>query len=155
MLLFVCIFFFSSRRRHTRWPRDWSSDVCSSDLLRRARLGPARKSRSPHVSILSSLTYQVELTRIYGLASCANWWYEDVRHETMAPPRYLAQVLLYCCTACYKTATTSPTGSAVEGVGEGTKKWIVSREKPISPPSIVECSARVWALRRAPSTVGL
>src|SRR5437870_527410 len=27
------IFFFSSRRRHTRWPRDWSSDVCSSDLL--------------------------------------------------------------------------------------------------------------------------
>src|SRR5439155_11597767 len=27
----VC-FFFSSRRRHTRWPRDWSSDVCSSDL---------------------------------------------------------------------------------------------------------------------------
>src|SRR5207253_6797575 len=23
---------FSSRRRHTRWPRDWSSDVCSSDL---------------------------------------------------------------------------------------------------------------------------
>src|SRR5437870_6683452 len=29
--LFV-FFFFSSRRRHTRWPRDWSSDVCSSDL---------------------------------------------------------------------------------------------------------------------------
>src|SRR5690625_7373281 len=29
----MCIlFFFSSRRRHTRWPRDWSSDVCSSDL---------------------------------------------------------------------------------------------------------------------------
>src|SRR5437870_11390604 len=25
-------FFFSSRRRHTRWPRDWRSDVCSSDL---------------------------------------------------------------------------------------------------------------------------
>src|SRR5215208_5385730 len=22
------LFFFSSRRRHTRWPRDWSSDVC-------------------------------------------------------------------------------------------------------------------------------
>src|SRR6266508_6081173 len=33
-----CIFFFfSSRRRHTRWPRDWSSDVCSSDL------GPERQ----------------------------------------------------------------------------------------------------------------
>src|SRR5437870_13572735 len=29
-------FFFSSRRRHTRWPRDWSSDVCSSDLTAHA-----------------------------------------------------------------------------------------------------------------------
>src|SRR5690606_33563026 len=35
-LLTTCIirisFFFSSRRRHTRFARDWSSDVCSSDL---------------------------------------------------------------------------------------------------------------------------
>src|SRR5690606_7678935 len=29
----VSCFFFSSRRRHTRFSRDWSSDVCSSDLL--------------------------------------------------------------------------------------------------------------------------
>src|SRR6266487_5156961 len=29
---FVVCFFFSSRRRHTRWTGDWSSDVCSSDL---------------------------------------------------------------------------------------------------------------------------
>src|SRR2546430_12336152 len=38
-LLFECVseidffFFFSSRRRHTRFDCDWSSDVCSSDLL--------------------------------------------------------------------------------------------------------------------------
>src|SRR5690606_39335330 len=30
--LFFFFFFFSSRRRHTRFSRDWSSDVCSSDL---------------------------------------------------------------------------------------------------------------------------
>src|SRR6266849_7361812 len=30
----VIFFFFSSRRRHTRSTRDWSSDVCSSDLRR-------------------------------------------------------------------------------------------------------------------------
>src|SRR5579884_169516 len=35
MTIFFFFFFFSSRRRHTRWPRDWSSDVCSSDLPRR------------------------------------------------------------------------------------------------------------------------
>src|SRR5439155_2034458 len=36
---------FSSRRRHARWPRDWSSDVCSSDLapsLRRRGSTPIR-----------------------------------------------------------------------------------------------------------------
>src|SRR3712207_2379264 len=31
----LSFFFFSSRRRHTRYWRDWSSDVCSSDLARR------------------------------------------------------------------------------------------------------------------------
>src|SRR5690606_39835690 len=36
-------FYFSSRRRHTRFSRDWSSDVCSSDLevsQRRLRVAP-------------------------------------------------------------------------------------------------------------------
>src|SRR2546429_7050540 len=32
-LVNVVFFFFSSRRRHTRCSRDWSSDVCSSDLI--------------------------------------------------------------------------------------------------------------------------
>src|SRR2546427_9088441 len=30
--MILCFFFFSSRRRHTRFDCDWSSDVCSSDL---------------------------------------------------------------------------------------------------------------------------
>src|SRR2546429_3386518 len=32
LALWSVLFFFSSRRRHTRCSRDWSSDVCSSDL---------------------------------------------------------------------------------------------------------------------------
>src|SRR2546430_4087777 len=39
-------FFFSSRRRHTRFDCDWSSDVCSSDL--RARIVPQPIPRFPH-----------------------------------------------------------------------------------------------------------
>src|SRR3712207_1117071 len=35
----MCLFFFSSRRRHTRYWRDWSSDVCSSDLPAAGRDG--------------------------------------------------------------------------------------------------------------------
>src|SRR5437870_9353019 len=41
---FSFIFFFSSRRRHTRWPRDWSSDVCSSDLCPSAPSPRGRRS---------------------------------------------------------------------------------------------------------------
>src|SRR5690554_7576646 len=43
-LLLFFFFFFSSRRRHTRCGRDWSSDVCSSDLVGHAtvliQIGP-------------------------------------------------------------------------------------------------------------------
>src|SRR5207249_8001715 len=46
--LFAIFFFFSSRRRHTRSKRDWSSDVCSSDLVRvpcsTPRLPPAKRA---------------------------------------------------------------------------------------------------------------
>src|SRR5437870_12240899 len=41
-------FFFSSRRRHTRWPRDWSSDVCSSDL--HVETGSPGSTWAPHLS---------------------------------------------------------------------------------------------------------
>src|SRR5690606_1773378 len=40
-------FFFSSRRRHTRFSRDWSSDVCSSDLWSRCRSWRAARCASP------------------------------------------------------------------------------------------------------------
>src|SRR5699024_11495662 len=36
--MLYCFFFFSSTRRHTRSKRDWSSDVCSSDLNRLGEL---------------------------------------------------------------------------------------------------------------------
>src|SRR5580704_5555638 len=54
-------FFFSSRRRHTRWTGDWSSDVCSSDLgqpgkltLRPANL-PVEQAATVGVSALTAL----------------------------------------------------------------------------------------------------
>src|SRR5207247_4297347 len=49
IVLFVLFFFFfSSRRRHTRSTRDWSSDVCSSDLrdARRSRIRDERHRRA-------------------------------------------------------------------------------------------------------------
>src|SRR5258705_4516089 len=53
-MICIVIFFFSSRRRHTRCLSDWSSDVCSSDL------GGRRIIRSEeHTSELQSLRHLV------------------------------------------------------------------------------------------------
>src|SRR6266487_5851236 len=49
----MCCFFFSSRRRHTRWTGDWSSDVCSSDLPKPA-IVPS--SVTPQISHLKRRT---------------------------------------------------------------------------------------------------
>src|SRR2546430_13335863 len=89
-VILTLIFFFSSRRRHTRFDCDWSSDVCSSDLAaipvsqpaqagfvapRRAFSGAAsaagplpvhrRRSASP-----SPIRLKVTPTRKIGRASC-------------------------------------------------------------------------------------
>src|SRR2546422_11735742 len=50
-------FFFSSRRRHTRCSRDWSSDVCSSDL----KFGEDLRSEDPEAALA------VEDLKSYGL----------------------------------------------------------------------------------------
>src|SRR2546422_7406524 len=70
-------FFFSSRRRHTRCSRDWSSDVCSSDLGirvvapsgRRVERGPARatgRSVSVDVDAAEQGTYVVNWRVVSG-----------------------------------------------------------------------------------------
>src|SRR2546430_12132125 len=54
-------FFFSSRRRHTRFDCDWSSDVCSSDLgSRKTRIA---KGAGTNVSEVNKLIKQFEDTR--------------------------------------------------------------------------------------------
>src|SRR5699024_11680117 len=72
------LFFFSSRRRHTRSKRDWSSDVCSSDLrsplrtkanrLASSRLGA--NTSSPMLSQSGSCTKTLKDLSKIGRASC-------------------------------------------------------------------------------------
>src|SRR5690554_3784769 len=56
-LLIILYFFFSSRRRHTRCGRDWSSDVCSSDLDRLSFWTEKKWSKSPYLSFMNTLFY--------------------------------------------------------------------------------------------------
>src|SRR2546429_3880414 len=54
------LFFFSSRRRHTRCSRDWSSDVCSSDLL-------TEFSGPPAIFFDNSISLSIPIYRIGNL----------------------------------------------------------------------------------------
>src|SRR5690625_7893521 len=56
---FYLFFFFSSRRRHTRWPRDWSSDVCSSDLINRPfSIGGDQQANINEIQITVNASFQ-------------------------------------------------------------------------------------------------
>src|SRR5712664_3172262 len=56
MSLYCFFFFFSSRRRHTRSDRDWSSDVCSSDLVSGVTISWSVLTGGGSVNAASSVT---------------------------------------------------------------------------------------------------
>src|SRR2546427_7062452 len=72
-----CFFFFSSRRRHTRFDCDWSSDVCSSDL------SPCRSSRTTPASPPSSGSPELTRSRACGARRCSG----SASPATRAPSR--------------------------------------------------------------------
>src|SRR5256886_3853464 len=56
------VFFFSSRRRHTRFDCDWSSDVCSSDLLPSVFARVHQRFFTPYISIVITAAVMLVLT---------------------------------------------------------------------------------------------
>src|SRR5207245_5527775 len=96
------LFFFSSRRRHTRCYRDWSSDVCSSDLsLVLGMLAPAPRIKTVGFVSAISNARLLELKRVLGFIEhrqpqrnrseerrvgkeCrSRWWTEEINKITM------------------------------------------------------------------------
>src|SRR5439155_10892784 len=87
LLPYMTIFFFSSRRRHTRWPRDWSSDVCSSDLTAaRGRhsfrfLGPRPNDRLSHPVKEAAYRAAIHLNPQRGVERLAHFLQAALRSE--------------------------------------------------------------------------
>src|SRR5947209_13780853 len=67
-------FFFSSRRRHTRYWRDWSSDVCSSDLMPIGEFGGAAALPGDGSPFFSAPMY----------------WFYEMGHAALTPARAFA-----------------------------------------------------------------
>src|SRR5256886_8812327 len=89
-------FFFSSRRRHTRFDCDWSSDVCSSDLAQAAGPGaggtvsgssgpfsaqaaPARLAAGETVHLILTVTGPIDYE--IGCVQTLHIWAEDSQHQ--------------------------------------------------------------------------
>src|SRR5690349_24262057 len=66
-------FFFSSRRRHTRSLRDWSSDVCSSDLVRLGLRALARHGGRRAEPAAAAAGHSRSEERRVG-KECRCWW---------------------------------------------------------------------------------
>src|SRR5690606_40797492 len=67
-------FFFSSRRRHTRFSRDWSSDVCSSDLAFDALTGDLLWQFNTGAGVHGGpITYAVDGVQYVAVAAGGNY----------------------------------------------------------------------------------
>src|SRR3989449_8419143 len=90
-VVLICFFFFSSRRRHTRCSRDWSSDVCSSDLN---TLEVADSVAGIVATLAPTLPPGVHLKRVYDQAALVRDAVRSVRDAILIGAVLAVLVLL-------------------------------------------------------------
>src|SRR6266581_1894346 len=83
--LFFLFFFFSSRRRHTRWTGDWSSDVCSSDLL-----------QDTLTNLQQTQTELMQAQKLESVGRLAS----GIAHEINTPIQFVSDSVLFVQEAC-------------------------------------------------------
>src|SRR5690606_40487896 len=84
-------FFFSSRRRHTRFSRDWSSDVCSSDLDRPKVIASTATIRRAADQGRHLFARAVRQFPPAGLDSRDSWFAVETPREEKASRRYVGR----------------------------------------------------------------
>src|SRR5260370_7455503 len=86
MILLFGVFFFSSRRRHTRFKCDWSSDVCSSDLVSAAVRARPVAQRAAFEAQISTEVLRQDQSRSSVAARLAPKKYGDhISHDGKGP----------------------------------------------------------------------
>src|SRR6266536_3217769 len=93
---FVFVFFFSSRRRHTISTRDWSSDVCSSDLRFRRPPTSSRSSERGPCSSTSIRRRRSEERRVG--KECRSRWspYHLKKKKILSCYHHQLRLTIYC-----------------------------------------------------------
>src|SRR5206468_8449259 len=107
MLCFILFFFFSSRRRHTRSDRDWSSDVCSSDLSFVQRDSTAARAIIPRDKEVDALNREMHaaltqhmIENPSAIGRCLHWIVAAKSLERIADQaKNIADDVVYLCDA--------------------------------------------------------
>src|SRR3989442_5878470 len=93
-------FFFSSRRRHTRCGRDWSSDVCSSDLLSPSRQRwPVGLDGKPETSTSYRITLLL-VERRFGFPSKKVFWKYQPGPQLSTSPTFKSSPRMWRIMSC-------------------------------------------------------
>src|SRR5690606_34277697 len=113
---FFVFFFFSSRRRHTRFSRDWSSDVCSSDLSRLDRIHQQTSLPKAWFEQLFLIPLQRYAARVKQI---------PVQHKCHAYPGGLLDHSLALIESALRLrrARLLPTGAAPEEQAQQAEAW--------------------------------
>src|SRR2546429_9622822 len=139
----VILFFFSSRRRHTRCSRDWSSDVCSSDLLTETLL----RETAQKVLGTTTITYQdasIDLGKSFDrltMAEAIHQYHPRYSLAELDKPQYLKVALAPFDVEVFET----------DGIGLLQLKLFeaTTEAKLVSPTFIVAYPMDVSPLARA------
>src|SRR5690625_1284661 len=140
-------FFFSSRRRHTSWPRDWSSDVCSSDLAlaTSSRAGIGRPS-TPPTSWAAASSAIPTCGRRAALVRMSRTSHSMERSRSFV-----------CVASCFLAASSRPRtlmadiASPATGADEARQAWRMPAS-PVGAPSPRRAATRPSTGRGAHST---
>src|SRR3712207_1855922 len=140
-------FFFSSRRRHTRYWRDWSSDVCSSDLR---RLGSRRRRRQEVAVALREAAGPPEHGQVRApggrLPPCTR---RGLHRPGPAPGSRGLRLLLSCrrpWRPCWLPGATTPI--------PGARAPAVGHSRQVSGPRWLRQDKREMTARRYQATAG-
>src|SRR6266481_2071837 len=137
-------FFFSSRRRHTRWNCDWSSDVCSSDLGRWASghgvsiaEGHRAGSRALRPVVETAIDLGIESLAVYAF-STENW--------SRSPDEVEALMEIFGDTIDRELPDLAKQGVRTRFVGRRDRApdWLQSKMADLEQATASESRLKLW-----------
>src|SRR5579872_1257069 len=165
-LIYIFFFFFSSRRRHTRCGRDWSSDVCSSDLGDFVKSIGARGNQPDQFNTPHAITSDAkgniyvadrgnQRIQVYDPDLNRKAIYSNVRAPwavCVTPPNAQGEQFLYSADAGGKIYKLSLDGKLVGWLGTMGKKvgqfYWVHQMHCVSENEILTGEAQNWRVQR-------